>query len=393
MEVNENAFNENLVIQKLKQLPIWTINNNDPNRFTKSKEPTKVPLDPKALLAYDQYRGFSKRSQHVPYNALARLTDFEKVVSVNVKETHVLAIDVEKVTILTDQYKDVRETIEKYCCANYVEKSRHGGRHYLLEIPDILMDDYPDLFEANNFKTPMFEMFPTGVHHMTLTRKVIPRPYVDPNSTEYINKVDQFLQYASKLADQYGLNKRLDLHHLNRAATETPFVKELAERIIQVYPFEYVKRHDEFEAGTKHAAVERMRQDPKENPFFKETYEKFAYLLNDESLDQGQSRFDYSVCAHYLYVANQWYCQTIPTLAPNGRHGLSQWVDNLPYDQFVALVRLFVKKFMDLYGLSRDKHDSIRGGVDYLTYLIDGLCQREGGNYPSSSHIVGEKGY
>lgn len=393
MEVNDQAFNQNPIIQRLKALPVWTIDNNDPQRFTRSNDPLKVPLDPKAMLAYGQYYGFSKKSQHVTYDALARLTDFEKVVSINVNQTHILAIDVEAPTILTDEYQEARTMIEKYCCANYQEESKHGGRHLLLEIPDILMDDYPDLFEANNFKTPMFEMFPTGVHHMTLTRKVIPTKYVDPNSSAYIDKIDQFLQYASQLADQYGLNKRIDLHHLNHASAETPFIKELADRIIQLYPLEYVKYHDCFEAGTKHAAIVKMRQDPKENPFFKEPYEKFSYLLNDDTLDKGQSRFDYSICAHYLYVANQWYCQTIPTLTPNGRHGLSQWKDQLPYDEFIALVRLLVKKFMNVYGLNRDKHDSIRSGVDYLTYLIDGLCQRSGGQYPSPSHISGTKGY
>lgn len=395
--VNDQLFVENQVIQKLFNMPVWTVNNNDPRRFVKgNRDPLKVPLDPIQLLRDGRYAGFSEKRYHshcVPYNALAKLTNFEKALRIDVNQTHILAIDIEAVTLLTDQFPQERQMILDNCCANYIEESKHGGQHRLLEIPDILIDDYPDLFKLTQFHTAFLELFPTGNHYMTLTHKVIPTPYVDPNSSAYIDKVDRFLQYASRLMEKYGMHKHLDLHRLNQAHVETPFVHELADRIEKLYPFEYIKYHSEIKAEDKHRLLTEMRNDPKKNPLYQVPYEKFSRWLPQSQvklakpLEMGQSRFDYSICAHFVYVVNQWYCQTIPLLNPNGNHGLSQW-HTLKYDEFVALVRLLVVKFMNIYGLTRDKFDSQRGSVDYLTYLIDGICQRDSRPYPNPCHIM-----
>lgn len=344
--VDQQKFLANPVIQTLLPLHVWTVNNRDPQKFKHSGDNLKVPLDPYLLLNENQIVGFASKkrhSQHATYYELQNL-EYVKVLSCDVLKTHVLAVDLEAKTIENQNQDDwcseVFEHVQHDCYANYVEQSAHGGEHRLLQIPDQLLNDprYQPLFHANVIKLPQktLEVFPSGLHHMTLTQRVVDYPVVDINHPDYVKRVASFLDWLLP----YVHVKHDHEISLNQIENDDPFVKQ------------FVKY-----------AENQMN--------FTQLAQKYADRLDD------RSRYDYSLCCSMWGKVDRIYQE----LAQNSMRDVifPNFVDQPTITQMASVVYQCMLDYFDENDLYREKLSEQRNDTNYLMFIIQqAYCSLKG---------------
>lgn len=329
--VDEQKFIQNPVIQQLMPLHVWTVNNRDPNKFHGK---LKAPLDPYALINHNLEIGFHKNSQHATYDELKNLP-YVKALSSNVLQTHVLAIDLEAKTIENqndgDFCQEVFEHVQHDCFANYVEQSVHGGEHRLLEIPDELLSDptYQPLFHTNVIKLPQktLEVFPSGLHHMTLTKRIVAYQTADVHSRAYLKRTAAFLDWLLP----YVHVKKEHSVNLNKIDSDDPFVKD------------FVKY-----------AEQRMN--------FTQLSQKYANRLDD------RSRYDYTLCCSMWGKIDTIYQE----LAQNSMRTMifPNFVDQPTITQMANVVYQCMLDYFDETDLYREKLNETRNNTNYLMFII-----------------------
>lgn len=334
IQKNSEAFLKNPVIQKLSTQHVWTINNPDPHAFPKANDPLKVPIDPYAYLN-GEIHGFSKQSQHATLNELAVIPDTERALICNTLATHVLPIDLEAKTVKNQKdgglCQEIFEHIQQDCYANYVEQSKHGGEHRLLEIPDSLLNDpdYQIIFNTDVIKLPekTLELFPGGNHHMTLTEKVIPYQLADTHSRAYEDAVARFLDFIKPYV-KIKHQRTIDLHQVK---VDQDFVNEMIAYM-----------------------------EPKFN--FDTLFDHFQNALDD------RSRFDYKViCSIFSRLDTEYQALAHNSLV----HGIIRHFNEDPsVNDMIAIVRQIFLDFCDTEDLMRDKFFEERNDTDWLSYCI-----------------------
>lgn len=190
----------------LANLPIWTIS-------TLKKQ----PLNPKpALAAHFNPETFNTWFALCsdPQNQLVTLTELYNepmtplslcALRVNIDDQNIMLVDIESV------YDETKNQYLKKMPVIYGERSKHGGQHYIVPIPDAVKNDpkYHDLFIKSSVKFGETKEPHSGVevffhnHYLTFTQNQIP---TKNKNTE--QDLRYFLDYLINHVNTHSINAK-----------------------------------------------------------------------------------------------------------------------------------------------------------------------------------------
>lgn len=410
---DKNLYANALLMQQLADQPIWTTNNIDPHRFTKSRSPLKVPLDAYALLHEQRVTPHANRADRATLLTLRELQDLpaayvQRVLFNDVTTTHMLCVDVESDSVqyhgrLDDEADDsdgywrgyVQEMMQQ-TPAVYTEASSHGGWHRLYYIPDDLLKRpaYQALWQSNlKFPFHTLEVFGNGTHAMTLTTQVITDPTLtvrDVTTADYHDRLENFLDeclsqlHRSAYVDNGGSHQGIKHYHLAVANPQEQQVLTDCVHALQRLLLAHARRQLGSAADqlTNHAVMAQ-----------------WLHQLQCRAVDKTTGSIDLSkrdwvilgaiaaVCDYeYSHVYTSGPQQgTLQRDAIGGLNSLLNetsvaYLDEYQLDAnlFCLIVATTMRQLGERYGFARSKWDDDRNGQPWLLYDTILLFQHYG---------------
>lgn len=347
------AFNQNPMIQRLINFPIWTISNDE-----------KLPVDISDALDHGFDLRFCKLFSYKRSNGLmplsyfnddSRITYLNRAIRLDVQLTQAFILDIEP------DYPQDRTQALLNLPIKYLEFSTHNGFHAIVDIPSDILNDpkYANLFKevetrfGQEGKHSGVEVF-FNRHFVTFTKRTInlPNKYSDPEflKTAYQSERN-FFNYLLTVNPKGGTT----LHKSFNVVEKQP--KDVTNKFL-----------NEFENRTNYQTV-LDKYDLTSN-------------TNKEHPNGDPSQYDYGICIRIINLLIQYI--SMPKYINKTRFDIKKILGTPDKPNFTNITWI-AYHFADIYlhqvfgengkyhNLEPDrietKYDTQRDGQSYIMYL------------------------